>query len=153
MIVDTTRPFSVVTQFPADANGVLTEYRRLYVQDGKVIEMPNANVSGVPEQNFVEDEYCTATGAERYMALGATEGMGEALARGMVLVMSIWWDNSTFMEWLDQSSTGSGPCNATEGSPAVIQSIQPDTQVTFSNIRWGDIGSTFASSNFSSTKL
>lgn len=148
--VDTTRPFSVVTQFPADANGVLTAYRRLYVQDGNVIEMPNATVEGVPAQNYVDDGYCTATGAERYMDLGATQGMGESMARGMVLTMSLWWDDATFMEWLDQSATGSGPCNATEGSPDVITAIQPDTQVTFSNIRWGDIGSTYAASSSSS---
>lgn len=50
------------------------------------------------------------------------------------------------MSWLDQSSTGAGPCNATEGNPEVIKVVQPDPQVTFSQIRWGDIGSTFSSS-------
>lgn len=141
--VDTTRPFSVVTQFHADENNVLTSYTRLYVQDGVVIEMPSVSVNGV-QQNDMDDAYCTANSADEYMALGATSGMGESLDRGMVLIFSLWWDNSTYMEWLDQTSSGSGPCNATEGSPAVIEQIQPDTQVTFSKIRWGDIGSTFA---------
>lgn len=144
MVVDTTRPFSVVTQFPADGSDVLTSYKRLYIQDGNIIETPAVNVSGV-EQTIVNDAYCAAAGADRYMDLGATSGMGEAMTRGMVLVFSLWWDSSTFMQWLDQSSSGAGPCNATEGSPASIEAIQPDTQVTFRNVRWGHIGSTFSS--------
>lgn len=50
------------------------------------------------------------------------------------------------MSWLDQSSSGAGPCNATEGNPEVIKTVQSDPQVTFSQIRWGDIGSTFSGS-------
>lgn len=97
-------------------------------------------------QNFLNDEYCNATGAEKYMDLGATGEMGDAMSRGMVLVFSIWWDKDGFMQWLDGTSSNAGPCNATEGSPEVIKSIQPDTQVTFSQVRWGDIGSTFSGS-------
>lgn len=144
LVVDTTRPFSVVTQFPASESGVLTSYKRLYIQDGNVFETPAVDISGT-EQTIVDDAYCTAKNATRYMDLGATEGMGESMSRGMVLVFSLWWDSTTFMQWLDQSSSGVGPCNATEGSPASIAAIQPDTQVTFSNIRWGDINSTFSS--------
>lgn len=108
--------------------------------------MPAAAVEGVPSQNFLDNEYCNATGADKYMDLGATEGMGAAMSRGMVLVFSIWWDKGSFMEWLDGLGSNAGPCNATEGDPEVIKSIQPDTQVTFSQIRWGDIGSTFSGS-------
>lgn len=144
--VDTSRPFTVVTQFPSDQSGQLTAIRRLYIQDGKTIEMPISTAQGVPAQNFLNDEYCNATGADKYMGLGATGGMGEAMSRGMVLVFSIWWDKSSFMEWLDGASSNAGPCNATEGNPEIIKSIQPDTQVTFSQIRWGDIGSTFSGS-------
>ncbi|KAK7737656.1 hypothetical protein SLS63_002785 [Diaporthe eres] len=144
--VDTTRPFTVVTQFPSDQSGQLTAIRRLYIQDGKTIEMPISTVEGVPAQNFLNDEYCNATGADKYMDLGATGGMGAAMSRGMVLVFSIWWDKGGFMQWLDGQSSNAGPCNATEGNPEIIGSIQPDTQVTFSQIRWGDIGSTFSGS-------
>lgn len=66
--------------------------------------------------------------------------MGRALSRGMVLAMSVWWDAGGYMDWLDQGE--SGPCNATEGSPESIRAIEPGTEVTFSNIRWGEIGST-----------
>lgn len=141
--VDTTRPFTVVTQLNADENNQLVSYSRLYVQDGVVIEMPSVTVAGA-EQNIMDDAYCSANGANTYMDLGAATGMGESLSRGHVLVFSLWWDKSTSMSWLDQSSSGSGPCNATEGNPTFIETIQPDTQVTFSNIRWGDIGSTFS---------
>lgn len=88
MIVDTTRPFSVVTQFPADASGTLVSYKRKYVQDGKVIEMPSVDVNG-QQQNFMNDEYCTTTSADKYMDLGATAGMGDAMSRGMVLIFSL----------------------------------------------------------------
>lgn len=88
MVVDTTRPFSVVTQFPADASGVLASYKRLYVQDGNVIEMPSVEVNGA-QQNIMDDAFCTANGANKYMDLGATAGMGEAMSRGMVLIFSL----------------------------------------------------------------
>ena len=140
--VDTTRPFSVVTQFPSE-DSKLTQIRRLYIQDGKVIENPTVNITGPPAINYLNSEFCTATGARRYQELGGMEEMGNALTRGMVLAMSVWWDAGGYMSWLDGGN--SGPCNATEGSPAVIQTIQPDTAVTFSNIKWGEIGSTFAS--------
>jgi cellulase len=143
--VDTKRPFTVVTQFPAK-KGVLTEIRRLYIQDGKVIHNAAINMTGnaLNGNNSITDTYCEAqgAGAARFMAQGAMEGMGEALSRGMVLIFSIWWDSGGFMNWLDSGS--SGPCNATEGDPAVIVKVQPDPTVTWSNIKWGEIGSTYS---------
>ncbi|KFA63636.1 hypothetical protein S40285_03165 [Stachybotrys chlorohalonatus IBT 40285] len=140
--VDTSRPFTVVTQFPAGEDGVLASYRRLYVQDGRIIRQPNAQVPGVPEINYMTDEFCEATGADIYLRLGGANAMGGALDRGMVLAMSIWWDEGGFMQWLDGGVAG--PCNATEGAPSVIRQVQPDTELVFSNIRWGEIGSTFS---------
>lgn len=66
--------------------------------------------------------------------------MGQALGRGMVLVFSIWNDAGGNMNWLDSGSNG--PCSSTEGNPSNIISQHPGTHVVFSNIRWGDIGST-----------
>lgn len=54
--------------------------------------------------------------------------------------MSIWNDAAQQMSWLDAGSNG--PCASGQGSPSNIQSQHPDTHVVFSNIRWGDIGST-----------
>jgi cellulase len=137
LTVDTSKPFTVVTQFPAK-NGTLQEIRRIYVQNGKVIE--NAMISTTGHMN---DEYCTKNGATKFLSLGAMKGMGQSLDRGMVLAMSVWWDESGFMKWLD--SGNAGPCNATEGDPKMIQKIEPRPTVTFSQFKWGDIGSTFKS--------
>ncbi|EPS41805.1 hypothetical protein H072_4264 [Dactylellina haptotyla CBS 200.50] len=140
--VNTQKPFTVVTQFFADKKGKLESYHRFYIQHNKRIDPPNAVKPGIPSVNYMDDDYCEATGsATRYFDLGATRAMGEALSRGMVLAMSVWWDEGGFMSWLDTGN--SGPCNATEGAPAVIRQIQPDTSVKFSKIKWGDIGSTY----------
>lgn len=142
--VDTTRPFTVVTQFPADASGKLIEIRRLYVQDGKVIQQPNVSIEGPPKQNFINEDYCEKSGARRYEELGSMTEMGVSLDRGHVLAMSIWWDEGGNMNWLD--SGNAGPCNATEGNPSIIRQVEPDPTVIFSNIKWGEIDSTYAGS-------
>lgn len=144
--VDTTKPFTVVTQFPADENGKLKEIHRLYVQGEKVIKAEVVKKEGVPEVAFTNDEYCNATGSTQFMALGAHEQMGDALTRGMVLVFSIWWDEGGNMSWLDGAKDGAGPCNATEGNPTTIRQIEAHPEVTFSNMKWGEIGSTYPAS-------
>ncbi|KAF2017996.1 glycoside hydrolase family 7 protein [Aaosphaeria arxii CBS 175.79] len=140
--VNTNKPFTVVTQFP-EKDGVLQEIVRYYIQDGKVIENNSVNVTGP-----IDDAFCEAAGqkdgARIYKKLGATKGMGESMSRGMVLALSIWWDEGGFMKWLDSGSAG--PCNATEGDPKVIAGIEPNPTVVFSEIKWGDIGSTFKNS-------
>ncbi|KAH6887636.1 concanavalin A-like lectin/glucanase domain-containing protein [Thelonectria olida] len=140
--VDTTRKFTVVSQFLSDKAGYLKELHRHYLQDGEIIQSAVVNIAGPPKINFLNDEYCTATGASAFMRLGGMRGMGEAMSRGMVLVMSLWWDETGYMNWLDQGNNG--PCNATEGSPASILKAEPNPEVTFSNIRIGEINSTFS---------
>ncbi len=153
LTVDTSRPFTVVTQFFTSDNsttGTLTEMRRLYIQDGKIIpstaETTNNGVKGIAGgyEGAVTQDYCTARNTSDFLRLGGMKGMGESLARGMVLVFSIWNSAGDFMSWLDGGNNG--PCNATAGDPAQIVKQTPDVSVTFSNIRWGDIGSTFNSS-------
>ena len=124
--VDTSRPFTVVTQFPADENGVLKEIRRLYVQDGEVIANAAVNITGPPSVDYIDDEYCTATGATRFMQLGGNAEMGQALSRGMVLVFSIWWDEGGYMNWLD--SGNSGPVRNFSSSSVTVQSSFECTQ-------------------------
>jgi len=58
----------------------------------------------------------------------------------VVLAMSIWNDATQEMAWLDAGTNG--PCASGAGTPSNIESQHPDTHVVFSNIRWGDIGST-----------
>lgn len=142
--VDTSKPFTVVTQFPAK-DGVLQAIVRKYVQNGVVIENASVNIT-------MDQAFCDAQGgAEQYNKLGGHKGMGDALARGMVLAFSIWWDEGGFMQWLDAGR--SGPCNATEGDPKVIREIEKSPTVTFSQIKWGEIGSTFGGSAQNSTAL
>jgi cellulase len=172
LTVNTSKPFTVVTQFVTSdgtPTGILTEIRRLYLQDGRVI--PNAPVSATvtvasqyapreaaaaeeEEQTANADDsidaaqlggaitqdFCTARNASSFLRLGGMPTMGEALARGMVLVFSIWNSEGDFMNWLD--SGANGHCSNTSGDPALIVAGNPDVSVTFSNIRWGDIGST-----------
>lgn len=133
--VNTRKPFTVVTQFPADKNGVLQAIVRKYVQNGVVIENASPKIK-------MDQPYCSAQGgAESYNRLGGHKGMGEALARGMVLALSIWWDASGGMTWLN--SDGSGPCSATEGFPAEIVKVEKAPIVKFSNIKWGELDSTY----------
>ncbi|KAL4919082.1 endo-beta-1,4-glucanase celB [Aspergillus aurantiobrunneus] len=140
--VDTTEPFTVVTQFRTDDNsttGALTEIRRLYIQNGEVIR--NAVVmSGGVRADSLTDALCGET-SSWFESFDGMEGMGRALGRGMVLALSIWNDAGGNMQWLDGGDAG--PCNATEGAPSFIEEHTPGTKVTFSDLRWGDIGSTF----------
>ncbi|KAI1828062.1 concanavalin A-like lectin/glucanase domain-containing protein [Xylaria intraflava] len=137
MTLDTSKPFTIITQFNTDdgtTSGTLTTITRKYIQDGKMV--PSASAEG---------DVVTADACPTGEAYGGLATMGEALGRGMVLTFSIWNDASQFMNWLDSGS--SGPCSATEGDPAIIQENNPDAHVVFSNIRWGDIGSTFSESS------
>lgn len=71
----------------------------------------------------------------------------------MVLVMSIWDDYAAEMLWLDSdypttsspSSPGvsRGPCATSSGQPSQIESQSSGASVSFSNIKFGPIGSTF----------
>ncbi len=147
--VDTTRPFTVVTQFISDNNsttGNLVTIRRIYVQNGRMIESAptqNGSVSSLAAGvGTITEDFCAARGnsTSDFVRLGGLRGMGESLARGMVLIFSIWDAPGDFMTWLDSGS--SGPCSATQGDPRVIMMNNSNAAVTFSNIRWGDIGST-----------
>nr|AAM54071.1 endo-1,4-beta-glucanase [Aspergillus nidulans] len=140
--VDTKEPFTVVTQFLTDdgtSTGALTDIRRLYIQNGQVIE--NAVVSSGADS--LTDSLWAST-ASWFDSYGGMEGMGRALGRGMVLAMSIWNDAGGYMQWLDGGDAG--PCNATEGAPEFIEEHTPWTRVVFEDLKWGDIGSTFQAS-------
>ncbi|KAF2747866.1 glycoside hydrolase family 7 protein [Sporormia fimetaria CBS 119925] len=133
--IDTSKPFTVVTSFPADSNGKLVEIQRKYIQNGRVFENA-AKATADP----IDDAYCVGQNAQDFLRLGGMTGMGEAMTRGMVLAMSIWWDEGGFMQWLDSGEAG--PCSATEGDPKNVVVVEPRPEVTFSQIRWGEIGST-----------
>ena len=134
--LDTSKPFTFTTQFITNdgtSSGTLTKINRKYYQNGKEI------APSVSSGDTITDSWCAANDGAA-ATFGGLATMGKALKDGMVLIFSIWNDNSQFMNWLD--SGNSGPCSATEGNPSLIQAQNPGTHVVFSNIRWGDIGST-----------
>nr|ADN88316.1 cellobiohydrolase I [Neolentinus lepideus] len=164
MTVDTTKKFTVVTQFITDdgtETGTLSEIRRIYVQDGKVIQNSKVNIPGMSSSyNSITDQFCTdqktAFGdTTSFQDKGALEGISKAMASGMVLVLSVWDDHAVNMLWLDsdyptdadpsQPGIARGTCATTSGVPTEIESSQANASVTYSNIKFGDIGSTFSS--------
>jgi cellulose 1,4-beta-cellobiosidase len=63
LIVDTTKPFTVVTQFitsDGTAAGTLSQINRLYVQNGVVIQNSNVTIPGIIPVNDITDQYCTS---------------------------------------------------------------------------------------------
>ncbi|KAH8156123.1 hypothetical protein CIB48_g12123 [Xylaria polymorpha] len=143
--VDTSKPFTVITQFNTNdgtTTGTLTSITRKYIQNGNLVA--SANSAG----DITTTESCNAASPSAAQFGGLTT-MGKALGRGMVLTFAIWNDAGQFMNWLD--SGNNGPCSASEGNPDLIIKNNPTTHVVFSNIRWGDIGSTFNSGSGGST--
>ena len=152
-IVDTTKPFTVVTQFITNdgtANGTLTSINRVYVQDGQVIQNSMVTLPNLPAVNDITQSFCTAKintldDAASFNQRGGLAAMGTSLARGAVLVISLWDSLGGGMDWLDglegtnSSSPGAlrGPCTDAEAVSDAAASV------TFSNIKVGDLFSTY----------
>ncbi len=165
MTVDTTKPFTVVTQFitsDGTATGTLVEIRRLYVQNGVIIQNSKVDIPNMSPVNSITDQYCNQQKTEfgdnnNFELMGGLGAMGTALKGGMVLVMSLWDDYSVDMLWLDSDypTTASpstpgvarGPCSTTSGSPPQVESQYGSSKVIFSNIKVGDLGSTYGNGN------
>ncbi|KAF3387366.1 putative 1,4-beta-D-glucan cellobiohydrolase A [Penicillium rolfsii] len=159
--VDTKSKMTVVTQFitsDGTATGTLSEIKRIYVQNGKVIANSASDVSGVTG-NSITSDFCTAQKTafgdkDVFAQHGGLSGMGDALAKGMVLVMSIWDDHNSNMLWLDSNyptnatatdpGVARGSCSTDSGEPATVESQSASAKVIFSNIKVGPIGSTFS---------
>lgn len=160
LTVDTTKPFTVVTQFVSSNNetsGTLTAIRRLYVQNGVVIQNSQTNIPGITATNEIDANFCeqqkTAFGdTDTFDQKGGLAGMGEAFSKGMVLVLSLWDDYSVNMLWLDSTypTDGTSPgdargtCSTSSGVPATVESQSPNAQVIYSDIKVGPIGSTYS---------
>ena len=79
--------------------------------------------------------------------------MSTAYQQGMVLVMSTWDDHAAHMLWLDsdypadkpktEPGVARGPCPTSSGVPADVEREYPNSSVTYSNIRYGAINSTY----------
>jgi cellulose 1,4-beta-cellobiosidase len=154
MNVDTKSKMTVVTQFitsDGTATGTLSEIKRIYVQNGKVIANSASDVSGVTG-NSITSDFCTAQKTafgdqDVFSKHGGLSGMGDALAEGMVLVMSIWDDHHSNMLWLDSNyptdAAATDP-GVARGTCSTVESQSASAKVIFSNIKVGPIGSTYS---------
>jgi cellulose 1,4-beta-cellobiosidase len=152
LAVDTTKPFTVVTQFENNS------LRQFFIQDGARIDIPTPTWEGLPDSNEITPELCDnlfsvfSEDTDRYTDVGAWPALNEGLALPQVLVMSIWADAYANMLWLDgvwpreadasEPGVARGNCPADSGVPDEVIAAHPDAHVTWSNIRFGPIGST-----------
>jgi len=159
-MIDTKSKVSVITQFvTADGtdSGTLSEIRRYYVQNGKTFANSKVNIPGIDPVNSISDSFCSQQksvfGDQNYFkTLGGLDRMGQALGSGMVLVMSLWDDHAADCLWLDSTypttSTAlgatRGPCGTDTGVPKTMESEYPNSSVTYSNIKYGTLNSTFS---------
>ncbi|KAF5354177.1 hypothetical protein D9756_007080 [Leucocoprinus leucothites] len=160
--VDTSSKFTVVTQFLTSDNstsGTLSEIRRLYVQNGQVIQNSKVAVTSMDALDSITQDFCDQQKAafgdeDSFGQHGGLAQMGKAMANGMVLVMSVWDDHAVNMLWLDSSyptdadasqpGIARGTCATDSGAPEDVESSAADATVTYSNIKFGDIGTTFS---------
>ncbi|KAG8924233.1 Exoglucanase 1 [Tulasnella sp. 419] len=167
--LDTTKKITVVTQFLTDtgtASGKLKEIRRVWVQNGVVIQNTKTNIANLDPYDSITEQFCTDQKAafsdtNVFAQKGGMVKMGEAFNRGVVLAMSIWDDYTANMLWLDsnypldrdasQPGVARGTCPTTSGVPADVESQQANSYVVFSNIKFGDIGTTFSGSTSQTT--
>ncbi|KAF4570093.1 hypothetical protein EYR40_009079 [Pleurotus pulmonarius] len=162
--IDTAKKITVVTQFITDDNtdnGTLVEIRRVYVQDGVTYQNSFATFPSLSQYNSISDDFCVAQKTlfndnQYYNLQGGTAKMGDSLANGMVLIMSLWSDHAAHMLWLDsdfpldkspsEPGVSRGACPTTSGDPDDMVANHGSASVTFSNIKFGPHGSTFSGS-------
>ena len=90
----------MVTQFhthDGTDTGDLVEVRRIYVQDGQVITNSVTNWEGMQNWDSITDDMCEEQKVvfndfNDHGEKGGLKTMGDSLARGHVLVMSMWDD-------------------------------------------------------------
>jgi cellulose 1,4-beta-cellobiosidase len=155
--IDTARKFTVVTQFHGSGTS-LTSLKQYFIQDGKRFDVPESqHVEGGSE---ITPEFCDAAKTafgdnQRFQELGGLSKMGEATGKPAVLVMSVWDDGFANMLWLDGErfpverdasepgvARGTCPIDGTS-EPDQVRELFKNAAVTYSNIKFGPIGSTY----------
>ncbi len=141
--VDTSQPFTVITQF-LTADGTdktdIVRMKRYYQQNGKTIDGGELTSASIKEHKTKFDE------VNHYEQLGGFKAMTESFRRGQTFVISLWDDASVNMLWLDSTyPVGStapgakrGPCDSTDPKRADIWSLRrnfPNSQYTLSNLK------------------
>jgi cellulose 1,4-beta-cellobiosidase len=160
--IDTTKQVTIVTQFLTEDgsdSGDLWKIRRFWVQDGKVLQ--NSMATLVSRDNALTDELCQASvqsfnaSEDTFTDHGGLRAMGQALDRGMVLALSVWDDGLSRMLWLDGEKQSPhenetmpgvqrGPCSFESGVAKTLERENKEASVTFTNIKYGELGSTFS---------
>lgn len=161
MTVDSSKPFTVVTQFittDGTDSGTLGEIKRVYVQNGKVIQNSHTNFPGIQDYDSVSDNFCNDQKKlfgdnNDFEKKGGLSALGKSLDNGMVLVLSLWDDHDVNMLWLDSdfptdkpaSNPGiaRGSCSTSSGKPDDVESQYPNANVKYFNLKYGTIGSTY----------
>merc|ERR1719410_1086389 len=159
-VVNTLKPFTIVTQFiTADGTdtGDLSEIRRFYVQDGRRIENSKATLDGLRNQSSLSDAACALDKkifgeSDTTGKFGGMKQMGDAIGRGMTLVLSLWDDGESNMHWLDsrdpvwenpmKPGVLRGPCSTEVGNPNFVRSHYSSAFVDYYNFKYGELGST-----------
>jgi len=155
--IDTTRKFTLVTQFITNASNTLTSIRRFYIQDGKTHSNAFPVTPGITKTNEFTDKHCAdqkAVFGEQnvFGCFGGLATLGSAFQRGMVLELSVDEDRVDHMLWLDSDfppgadprtpGVSRGLCGSETGDPLDLELHERGAQVIFSNIKFGPIGST-----------
>merc|ERR1719387_2747055 len=161
--LDTSKPMTLVTQFlthDGTDDGELTEIRRIWVQDGKVVHNAKSkNFKPFPESSTITEQMCedsaTAYGGNNHFRhLGGLKEMGDSIARGHVLAISLWDDIEVAMMWLDSDwprnkdpathpGVSRGPCPGEAMSfPKYVRENFPDATHRYTDFAIGEIGST-----------
>ncbi|KAK6838134.1 glycoside hydrolase family 7 protein [Apiospora arundinis] len=154
--IDTTKKFTVVTQFHGSGN-TLNSISQYFIQDGARIDVPESKV--VDGGSVIDEAFCDASKElfadnMRYQELGGLAQMGDATGKGMVLTISIWDDLYSNMLWLDgvvyptdrnpgDPGVARGECPLEGSEPATVRRKFANAKVTYSNIKYGPIGSTY----------
>ena len=162
--VDSSKPITVTTQFLTNDgtdDGTISEVKQFYTQNGKTIQHPHYTINGKKHQT-ISDEMCADWVADtkdgtNFLEKGGMGAVDTIFQKGGVLVMSLWDDHFANMLWLDSTfpidatpdmkGAFRGPCDVTTGVPADVEENVPDSKVTFSDIKYGKIGTTIETSS------
>ncbi|KAH7344113.1 concanavalin A-like lectin/glucanase domain-containing protein [Rhizoctonia solani] len=152
LIIDTTKKITVVTQFITSDNttaSALTEIRRLYIQNGNIIQNAKSSYPELAPYDSITEKFCSAQktffgDVNTFASRGGFEALGDALDSGLVLVGG---NDATQTRWLDSNyppdrpATDLGVARGICRDPSATLPVEPNpsASVTFSNLRFGDI--------------
>ncbi|KAH8171532.1 glycosyl hydrolase family 7 domain-containing protein [Sarocladium implicatum] len=150
--VDTNASFTVVTQF--QESGV----NQYFIQDGKRIDPPAPHWNDIPDPNGgITEDYCNVRpevfgSRDLFNEVGGWDQHVDALRQPMVMALSIDDDYYAYNLWLDghypldldPTVPGAvrGTCGLEESDPSYLRRAASKAAVTFSNFRFGPVGTT-----------